>query len=61
LIATSPNVLTVPVGLNVTTLQYFVKLAREKDSAWNYGSVGAGSSAHLVMEMFKQQAQVSLA
>lgn len=61
LIATSPNVLTVPVGLNVTTLQDFVKRAGEKDGAWNYGSVGAGSSAHLAMEMFKQQAQVSLA
>lgn len=61
LVATSPNVLTVPADLPAATVQDFVKLARERAGALNYGSVGAGSSAHLAMEMFKHEAGVDLA
>jgi tripartite-type tricarboxylate transporter receptor subunit TctC len=61
LVATSPNVLTVPAGLPVADVQEFVKLAREKGGKLNYGSVGSGSSAHLAMEMFKHDAGIDLA
>ncbi|AIT25818.1 Bug family tripartite tricarboxylate transporter substrate binding protein [Bordetella holmesii] len=60
LVATSPNVLTVPSTLGVDTVQEFVKLAKARGGAWNYGSVGPGSSAHLAMEMFKQEAKIDL-
>ncbi len=61
LVATSPNVLTVPANLGAANLQDFVKLAKERAGALNYGSVGPGSSAHLAMEMFKQEAKIDLA
>ncbi|OZI29024.1 ABC transporter substrate-binding protein [Bordetella genomosp. 1] len=61
LVATSPNVLTVPGNLPVANVQDLVKLARDKAGALNYGSVGPGSSAHLAMEMFKGDAKIDLA
>ena len=61
LVATSPNVLTVPADLPASSVQEFVQLARERAGALNYGSVGAGSSAHLAMEMFKHEAGIDLA
>lgn len=60
LVATSPNVLTVPGTLPVENVADFVKLARERKGALNYGSVGPGSSAHLAMEMFKSEADIDL-
>lgn len=60
LVATSPNVLTVPAALPVQNVAEFVELARERKGALNYGSVGPGSSAHLAMEMFKNEANVDL-
>lgn len=61
LVATSPNALAVPASLNVDTVQEFITLTGARKGALNYGSVGVGSSAHLAMEMFKQQAQIDLA
>ncbi len=58
--ATSPNVLTVPAKLGADNLQDFVKLAKTRAGTLNYGSVGPGSSAHLAMEMFKQEAKIDL-
>jgi len=60
LIGTSPNVLTVPVNSPAQNVAEFVNEAKKQKGAWNYGSVGAGSSAHLAMEMFKQQADIDL-
>ncbi len=60
LIATSPNVLAVSTTLQVDTAADFVKLAKAQRAALNYGSVGAGSAAHLAMELFKQQAGIDL-
>ncbi|MYZ43767.1 Bug family tripartite tricarboxylate transporter substrate binding protein [Schauerella aestuarii] len=62
LVATSPNVLTVSGDMaNIYTAGDLAKLATSRPGALNYGSVGPGSSAHLAMEMFKQQAKVDLA
>ncbi|MFU1912968.1 Bug family tripartite tricarboxylate transporter substrate binding protein [Bordetella avium] len=60
LVATSPNVLTVPASLGVDNVEAFVKLARQRGGSMNYGSVGPGSSANLAMEMFKQEAKIDL-
>ncbi|CAB3669632.1 Bug family tripartite tricarboxylate transporter substrate binding protein [Achromobacter piechaudii] len=61
LVGTSPNVLVVPGSLKVDNVQDFVKLVKGRGNSLNYGSVGAGSSAHLAMEMFKESAGVDLA
>ncbi|OZI62855.1 ABC transporter substrate-binding protein [Bordetella genomosp. 11] len=61
LVATSPNVLVVPSSLNIKTVDQFVKLAKDKPGALNYGSVGPGSASQLAMEMFKGQAGLDIA
>nr|WP_231934136.1 tripartite tricarboxylate transporter substrate binding protein [Bordetella bronchialis] len=61
LVATSPNVLVVPSNLNIKTVAQFVKLAKDKPGALNYGSVGPGSASQLAMEMFKEQAGLDIA
>lgn len=60
LIGTSPNVLTVPANSPAQDVPAFVQTIKSQPGRWNYGSVGAGSSAHLAMEMFKQQADIEL-
>lgn len=53
LIGTSPNVLVVEPSLKVDSVQAFEDLVKNQPGKLNYGSVGAGSSAHLAMELFK--------
>lgn len=60
LVATSPNLLVVDPKLGAETLADFVRIAKEKQGALNYGSVGNGSAAHLAMELFKARAGVDL-
>ena len=60
LIATSPNVLVLSTALQVNSTAEFVQRARSQPNSLNYGSVGAGSAAHLAMELFKQQAGLDL-
>jgi len=60
LIATSPNVLVLSAALQINSTAEFIQYARARPSALNYGSVGAGSAAHLAMELFKQQAGIEL-
>jgi len=60
LIATSPNVLVVSPALQLNSTAEFVQQAKARPNTLNYGSVGAGSAAHLAMELFKQQTGVDL-
>lgn len=60
LVATSPNLLVVDPKLGANTLADFVRIAREKKGALNYGSVGNGSAAHLAMELFKTRSGADL-
>ena len=61
LVATSPNVLVIDAQLGAGTLADFIRLAKARHGALNYGSVGNGSAAHLAMEAFKARAGVDLA
>ncbi|HXD04568.1 MAG TPA: tripartite tricarboxylate transporter substrate binding protein [Burkholderiaceae bacterium] len=60
LVATSPNLLVVNPGLGAASVTDFVRVARERRGALNYGSVGMGSASHLAMELFKSRAGVDL-
>lgn len=53
LVATSPNVLVVDPALKVDSVAALEALVKKEPGKLNYGSVGAGSSAHLAMELFK--------
>jgi len=53
LVATSPNVLVVPPSLNVDSVGAFTSLVKKEPGKLNFGTVGAGSSAHLAMELLK--------
>jgi tripartite-type tricarboxylate transporter receptor subunit TctC len=53
LVATSPNVLVVDPALKVDSVSALEALVKKEPGKLNYGSVGAGSSAHLAMELFK--------
>ncbi|MDM0038433.1 tripartite tricarboxylate transporter substrate binding protein [Variovorax sp. J22G21] len=54
--SSQPNVLAVPVGNPAKTLPEFVAWAKGQGGKVNYASVGAGSSSHLTMELFKSVA-----
>ncbi|MFZ4708358.1 MAG: Bug family tripartite tricarboxylate transporter substrate binding protein [Zwartia sp.] len=60
LVATSPNVLVIGAALNLNSTAEFVQYARNRPNTLNYGSVGAGSAAHLAMELFKQKTGLEL-
>lgn len=60
LVATSPNLLVVDPKLGAETLADFVRVAKAKRGALNYGSVGNGSAAHLAMELFMRRAGIEL-
>lgn len=53
MIGGTPNVLVVDAKLPITNLQEFVDYCKREDSA-NYGSAGAGTLTHLLMELLKQ-------
>ena len=53
MIGGTPNVLVVDAKLPVKTLQEFVDYFK-RDKSTNYGSAGAGTLTHLLMELLKQ-------
>jgi len=53
LVVRSAQVLVVPPQLGVKTLDQFLRLARAKGEALNYGTAGAGTSSRLSVELFK--------
>jgi tripartite-type tricarboxylate transporter receptor subunit TctC len=56
LTTSQPNVLAVSASIPANTVPEFVAWARRQGDALNYGSVGAGSSSHLTMELFRRTA-----
>lgn len=56
LTSSQPNVLAVPATHPARTLPEFVSWAKKQAGKASYASVGAGSSSHLTMELFKSVA-----
>ncbi len=55
-----PYVLVVPASSPARDLDGFIAYAKANKGKLSYGSVGAGSSVHLGVELFKQRAQIDL-
>ena len=60
LFATLPNILVVHPSLGVSTVQEFIKLAREKSAQLSYGSAGVGGTSHFTGELFNVMAGTNL-
>ncbi len=60
LINTGTLIVVVHPSLPVTTMRELIALANTQPGRINYASAGPGSPAHLVAEMFKSAAKVSL-
>ncbi len=56
LTTSQPNVLAIPAGHPANTLPEFVAWAKKQGQGISYASVGAGSSSHLTMELFRSVA-----
>ena len=60
LVCTAPNLLFINAASGVTDMAGLLALARRTPEGLNYGSPFVGTSAHLVMEMFKRAAGINL-
>ncbi|CAJ96228.1 Tripartite-type tricarboxylate transporter, extracytoplasmic receptor component TctC [Cupriavidus necator] len=60
LVGRSPNVLVVKPDSPIKTVQDLIAAAKAKPGKLNYASQGAGTSAHLAGELFKNMARVDL-
>ncbi|HTE13748.1 MAG TPA: tripartite tricarboxylate transporter substrate binding protein [Burkholderiales bacterium] len=60
LIVTAPNIMVTHPSVPAATVPEFIKYAKANPKRLNFSSFGDGSSAHLVGEMFKSAAGVSM-
>ena len=58
LVASSPLLLAASSTVPANTLQELMLYARNQGDKLNYGSIGAGSGAHLTMELLKSQSGI---
>lgn len=58
LMASSPLLLVASASVPANTLQELMLYARNQGDKLNYGSIGAGSGAHLTMELLKVQSGI---
>lgn len=61
LVSTQPLFAMVHPGLDVTTIQEFIALARARPGALNFASSGNGSGQHIAGEEFRVQARLDIA
>jgi len=54
------QLIVVPVKVPSKTLQEFIAYAKKRPGQLNYASPGVGSIGHLVMEIFRERAQLDL-
>jgi tripartite-type tricarboxylate transporter receptor subunit TctC len=60
LVATSANLLVVPVTMPANSAKELIALARAKPGTLNYGSSGTGSIVHLTGELFRSRAGIDI-
>lgn len=60
LLATLPSLLVVHPSLGVNDVRQLIARAKTSPGELNYASGGSGTSSHLLMEMFNQQAGVAM-
>jgi tripartite-type tricarboxylate transporter receptor subunit TctC len=60
LIVTAPNILVAHPSVPAATVPEFIKFAKAHPQKLNYSSFGEGSSSHLIGEMFKSAAGVTM-
>jgi len=60
MLAIGPFILIVTPGLPARTTAELITLAKAKPGQINYASAGVGSSAHLVVELFRSQAGINI-
>src|SRR5690606_30186312 len=60
LISTFDNVLVVPAGSSVKTLEELVQKAKAEPGKLNYGISTIGSSSHLAVEYFRREAGLDM-
>jgi tripartite-type tricarboxylate transporter receptor subunit TctC len=60
LVATSANVLVVPVTLPANSAKELIALAKASPGTLNFGSSGTGSIVHLTGEMFRSRAGIDI-
>ncbi len=61
LLADMPNILVVHPSVPARNTKEFIALAKAKPGELNFGTAGAGSSTHMIGELFKVVAGVNLA
>jgi tripartite-type tricarboxylate transporter receptor subunit TctC len=60
MVARSPMLMVVNPASPATTVQEFIDWAKSKPGELNYGSVGVGSSGHLITELFMARAGIKM-
>lgn len=60
LVASTPSIVAVPVGLPVDSMQQLIALAKKNPASLNFGSAGTGTSHHLSGELLKMQAGLDI-
>lgn len=60
MIGGTPNVLIVNSQLPIESVQDLIEYSKKNGDSLNYGSAGAGSLTHLLMELMKQKGDMSM-
>jgi tripartite-type tricarboxylate transporter receptor subunit TctC len=60
MVCTGPNILVVNSAMPVKSVQELVAAAKKDAGKLNFGTSGPGSMSHLIGEMFKRSAQISI-
>ena len=60
LVATTPYLLVVNLGVKATSLKEFIALAKSQPGKLNYASAGTGTTTQLAMEMLKTAAGIDV-